>query len=120
MYTFADRMAIPQLKNTCVDTVIKKMEEGGLFPNRVDINVLWETSGQVFGLRRLLIDMFATKCNLRKAIASNRSYHPRFLEALLQCLYDMKEKQTIYEKKDFWRERQNYYVGDNENPIPVD
>ena len=120
VYAFADRKGIPQLMNTCIDTVIQKRKEGGLFPSQADVNTLWKESGQVFRLRRLLLDQFATSCNLTHAIAHNGSYHPRFLQGLVQTLYNMKEDNTIYDPIDFWKKRKNYYVDDNENPILVD
>ena len=120
IYTFADRNGIPRLQNSCVDTVIRKRKEGGLFPGPADVNTLWKAPGQVSRLQRLLVDMFARECNLKDAFARNTSYHLSFLEELVQTLFDMKERQTIYDKVDFWKKRQkNYYVDDNENPILV-
>ena len=120
MYSFADRRRVPRLQNSCVDAIIRKRQEGGLFPSQAVINALWEAPGRVFRLRRLLLDMFATECDLRNAIANNGSYHPRFLQGLVQSLYEMKEKQTIYDKVDFWKRRRNYYIEDIENPILID
>ncbi|KAL9133647.1 MAG: hypothetical protein Q9175_005177 [Cornicularia normoerica] len=120
VYSFAERNGIPHLQNTCVDTVIRKRRDGGLFPGQGDVNRLWECPGNISQLRKLLLDLFATECNLKNAIASNGSYHSRFLQGLVQVLYDMKVKNTIYKEVDFWEKRQNYYVYDNENPIVVD
>ena len=119
MYTFGDRKGISRLQNSCVDAIIRKRNEGGLFPGQADVNTLWTASGQVSRLRRLLLDMFAAECNLRNALATNRVYHPGFLQGLVQTIYDMKEKRTIYNEVDFWKKRRNYYVDDN-NPIIVD
>ena len=120
MYTFGDRKGISRLQNSCVDAIIRKRDEGGLFPGQADVNTLWRASGQVSRLRRLLLDMFAAECNLKNALATNKVYHPGFLQGLVQTLYDMKEKQTIYDGVDFWNKRRNYYVDDNDNPIVID
>lgn len=120
IYAFSERRGVPRLQNNCIDTTIRKREEGGLFPGQADINTLWKTPGQVFRLRRLLLHMFATDCDLKHAIAKNGAYHPRFLQGLVQTLYDMKEKNTIYDEVDFWHKRQTYYVDDNDNPIILD
>ena len=64
--------------------------------------------------------MFAAECNLKNALTINKVYHPGFLQGLVQTLYDMKEKQAIYDEVDFWKKRRNYYVDDNDNPIIVD
>ncbi len=106
--------------NACVDTVIKKRREGGLLPGQADINTLWKVRGNYFRLRRLLLDLFATECKLTSATANNGSYHPQFLQGLVQTLYEMKKKGTIYDRVNFWQKRQHYYVDDNENPIVVD
>ncbi|KAF6217517.1 hypothetical protein HO133_006855 [Letharia lupina] len=119
-YSFAERTMIPGLQNTCVDTVIKKRRDGGLFPAQGAVNTLWRYPGKVFRLRRLLLDLFATECNLSNALANNGSYHPRFLQGLVLTLYEMKGKRTMYNPVDFWQKRVNYYVDDNENPIPLD
>ena len=121
MYTFGDRKGICRLQNSCVDAIIRKRNEGGLFPGQADVNTPWTTaSGQMSRLRRLLLDTFAAECNLRNALATNRVYHPGFLQGFVQTLYDMIEKQTIYNEVDFWKKRRNYYVDDNDNPIIVD
>lgn len=120
LYTFGDRKGISQLQNSCVDAIIRKRKEGGLFPGQADINTLWRASGQLSRLRRLLLDMFTAECNLRNALATNRVYHPGFLQGLVQTLYDSKEKRTIYDEVDFWKRRRIYYVDDDENPIVVD
>lgn len=120
VYAFAERKGIPRLLNTCVDAVIKKRRDGGLFPGQTDVNTLWECTGNVFRLQRLLLDLFATGCNLTDAIARNGSYHPRFLQGLVLILYEMKAKRTMYERVDFWQKRRNYYVDDSENPILLD
>ena len=120
VHSFADRRGISRLQNDCIDAVIRKRAEGGLFPGQAAVNALWKAPGRVFRLRKLLLDMFATECDLRNAIANNGSYHPRFLQGLVQSLYEMKEKQTIYDKVDFWKRRQGYYVEDMENPILID
>ena len=120
MYTFGDRKGIPRFQNSCVDAIMRKRNEGGLFPGQADVNTLWTASGRVIRLRRLLLDMFAAECNLKNALATNKVYHPEFLQGLVQTLYDMKEKQTIYDEVDFWKKRRNYYVDDNDNPIVVD
>ena len=120
MYSFGDRKGIPRLQNSCVDAIIRKRIEGGLFPGQADVNTLWRSPGHVSGLKRLLLDMFAAECNLKNALATNRGYHPGFLQGLVQTLYDMKERQTIYDQADFWKKRKNYYADDNDNPIVVD
>lgn len=120
VYTFADRMGAPRLQNSCVDTAIKKRKAGGFLPAHKDVNTLWEASGRVLKLRKLLLNMFATECNLEQAMTTNGSYHPNFVRGLVQTLYDMKEKQTIYDKVDFWKNRRNYYVEENDDLIIID
>ena len=120
MYMFGDRKGIPRLQNSCVDAVIRKRDEGGLFPGHADVNTLWRASGQGSSLRRLLLDMFAAECNLKNALATNTVYHPGFLQGLVETLYNMKEKRTIYDEVNFWTTRRDYYVADNDNPIVVD
>lgn len=117
VYAFAERTGIPRLQNTCIDTAIRRRVDGGLFPGQVDVNALWKCPGNVFRLRRLLLDLFATECDLGNAIANNRSYHPQFLQGLVQVLHDMKVKKTIYKEVDFWKKRHHYYVTDNDNPM---
>ena len=119
MYTFGDRKGISRFQNSCVDAIIRKRNEGGLFPGQADVNILWRASGRVSRLRRLLLDMFAAECNLKNALATNR-YHPEFLQGLVSTFYDMKEKRNIYDEVDFWEKRRKYYVDDNDNPIVVD
>ena len=121
VYVFAERKSIPRLMNACVDTVIKKRRAGGLLPGQEDVNPLWKVSGKVFRLRRLLLDLFTTTgCNLKDAIAKNRSFHAQFLQGLIQNFYDMKKHETIYDEVDYWQKRQKYYVDDSEHPIIVD
>ena len=120
MYMFGERKGISRLQNSCVDAIMRKRIEGGLFPGQTDVNALWRASGQVSRLRRLLLDMFSADCNLKNALATNKAYHPEFLQGLVQTLYDMKERRTIYDEVDFWKKRRNYYVDDNDNPIVVD
>ena len=120
VYTFAERKGCPLLQNRCVDTVIRKKNQGGLFPGQADVNTLWNASGQVFRLQQLLVDMFAAKCNLINALATNRSYHSGFLRRLILALYDMKEEPTKEDEADFWKKGRKYYVYDTENPIQVD
>ena len=120
VYAFAERRGVPRLQNNCVDTLIEKRKQGGLFPAQTDVNTLWKAPGNVFRLRRLLLETFATGCNLKHAIANNGHYHPRFLQELVQILYDMKQKGTIYDEVDFWERRQDYYVDDDENRILLD
>ena len=120
LYSFAARNSIPGLQNTCVDTVIKKREHGGLFPAQADLNKLWKLTGNVFRLRRLLLDLFAAQCNLPRAIAGNWSYHREFLRDLVITMYNMRKEETVYEEMDFWQKRQRYHVGDSDNPIVLD
>ena len=120
LYSFAARNSIRGLQNTCVDTIIKKREHGGLFPGQVDLNKLWKLTGDVFRLRRLLLDLFAAQCNLRSAIAVNGSYHPKFLQGLVVTMYNMRKERTNYEEVDFWQKRQHYHVDDSDNPIVLD
>lgn len=120
LYSFADRIGVPRLQNACIDTAIRKRRDGGLFPNQTDVNTLWKIPGKVFQLRRLLLDLFAAECNLGNAMASNKSYHPHFLQGLVQVLYEMKMKTIIYEEVDFWKKRKEYYVIGNNDPIVID
>lgn len=120
VYAFGERTGMPRLQNTCIDNAIMKRKEGGLFPNQVDVNTLWRCTGGVFLLRRLLLDLFASECDLGDALAHNGSLHPQFLHGLVQVLYDMKVKKTIYKDVDFWKKRRSYYVINQENPIVVD
>ena len=120
IYTFGDRKGISRLQNSCVDAIIRKRNEGGLFPGQTDVNTLWRAPGQVSMLKRLLLDMFAAECNLKNALATNRGYHHGFPQGLVRTLYEMKDKQTIYDEVDFWKNRRTYYVDDNDNPIVVD
>ncbi|KAM0796893.1 hypothetical protein BDR22DRAFT_892826 [Usnea florida] len=120
LYSFADRNSIRGLQNTCVDTIIKKRLKGGLFPAQADLNRLWKLTGDVFRLRRLLLDLFAAQCNLASAIAVNGSYHPKFLQGLVLTMYNLKTEGTIYKEVDFWQKRQDYYVDDRDNPIVLD
>ena len=120
VYSFGHRKGSPRLQNHCVDTVIRKRQEEGLFPSQADVNTLWKASGPFFRFRRLLLDMFATECNLRSAIAHNGSYHAKFLQGLVQTLFELKQKGTIYDEIDFWKRRQIYYVEDDENPLLLD
>ena len=120
LYIFAERKGIALMMNTCVDTVIRKRKEGGLFPGQADVNTLWKSPGKVFMLRRLLLHIFARECNINQAIAANGSYHPKFLQGLVQILYDMKDKKATYARVDFWGKRQQYYVEDAANPLLLD
>ena len=120
VYSFAERRGIPRLQNKCVDTVIKKIEDGGLFPGQADVNTLWKRTTNSLRFRQLLLDLFATRCNLRSATTQNGCYHPQFLQGLVRVLYEMKETRTICIQEDFWQERQDYYVADNQNPVVID
>ena len=120
VYSFAERTGIPGLQNRCVDTIIKKRMDGALFPNQSVINRLWKMPGNAFRLRHLLLDLFATSCNLTQAIASNQSFHPKFLQGLVLALFEMKTKTTVNDQVDFWAKRQKYYVEDSQNPIMLD
>ena len=119
-YLFAERNGIPRLQNHCVDVVIRKRQEGGLFPAKEDVNTLWKAKGTVFRLRRLLLHLFATECNLQHAIEDNGSYHKDFLQDLVLILYGITRKQDTNKQVDFWVRRQIYYVDDVENPIILD
>ena len=120
MYMFGDRKGISRFQNSCVDPIIRKRNEGGLFPGQADINTLWRTSGRVSRLRRLLLDMFAAKCNLKNALATNNAYYPGFVRGLVNTLYDFKEKRIIHSEEDIWKKRQIYYVNGNDSAIVVD
>ena len=120
VYAFGSRKGAPPLQNHCVDTVIRKRQEGGLFPSQAVVNTLWKAPGQFFRFRRLLLDMFAAECNLKSATLYNTSYQAQFLVGLVQTLYDLKEKGTIYDEIDFWNRRKTYYVEDGDNPILLD
>lgn len=120
VYSFAERIGIPRLQNKCIDTVIMKRRKRGLFPAQGAIDMLWKCTGNVFRLRKLLLDLFASECNLTNAIANNGSYHRTFLQGLVLNLHEMKKKRTVYDQIDFWKKRQKYYVDDSENPILLD
>lgn len=120
VYSFAERIGIRRLQNNCVDAVIRKRRDGGLFRAQGDVNTLWKRPGNLFRLRRLLLDLFATGCNLTSAMANNGSYHPQFLQGLVQTMFEMKAQGRIYDQVDFWKKRRIYYVDDNENPILLD
>ena len=120
VYSFGERYGISRLQNKCVDTVIKKIKAGGLFPSQTDINSLWRRSGNFFRLRRLLLDLFASGCKLTQAMQTTGSYHVQFLEGPVTTLYESKVQGTINDPIDFWQKRRNYYVDDSQNPILVD
>ena len=124
MYAFGNRIKAPQLQNHCIDTIIRKRQEGGLFPSKADVNSIWNATppSQFIGLQRLLLEMFAAECNLKHAmIAGNGDYHARFLQGLVETLFEMKEKKgTLNKRIEFWKKRKVYYVEDDENPIAVD
>lgn len=39
VYLFAERNGIPPLMNICVDIMIRKRKEGGLFSDQADVNI---------------------------------------------------------------------------------
>lgn len=120
VYSFAERNGIRSLQNTCIDTVVKKINDGGLFPGQADVNSLWKCTGDVFRLRRLLLDLFAAHCDLTNAMRNSGSYHAQFLRGLVETLYELKAKGTMDDSVDFWKKRKHYYVDDKKNPILLD
>ena len=120
VYAFAARTGMPRLQNTCIDSAIRKRKEGGLFPNQADVTALWKCTNNVFLLRRLVLDLFASECDLENVLINNGSLHPQFLQGLVQVLYNMKVKRTIYKEVDWWKKRGSYYVVNHDNPIVVD
>lgn len=119
-YTFAVRRGIPRLQNSCIDVAIEKVQTGGLFPRQDVINPLWEVTGPVSPLRSLFLQIFAAKCNLKKALASNQGYCQRFLHDLVVILYEMKMEGKKENKGDFWKARRMWHVNFAENPIAID
>ena len=73
------------------------------------MNSLWKTSGAVWPLRLLFLDLFAARCDLKAALGRNGGYHHRFLHDLVIMLYEIKQGQR---ERDFdcWKERKKYYV----------
>ena len=65
-YVFAENRGIPRLQNTCIDAVIKKMKNGGLFPSQEIINPIWTTTnGNIYPLWLLLLHQFAAAIHCR-------------------------------------------------------
>ena len=124
-YVFAVRRGIPRLQNSCIDISIQKIDEGGLFPNQVVINNLWKTHGAVWNLRKLFLQLFAVKCNLKNALAGNQGYCQRFLHDLniLQfniIQFELKKGGKRGGEVDIWKGRTKYHVYKEENPIAID
>ena len=119
VYTFAERRGVPKLQNACIDVVIRKADDGGLFPCQNILNPLWKTTGKVSQLRLLLLELYAAKCDLKTSLVRNGGYHHRFLHDLVIILYEMKEG-DLEQDPDFWKRRRKYYVSTPENPVALD
>lgn len=120
IYVFAVRRGIPRLQNSCIDVAIQKVNEGGLFPTQAIINALWKTTGPVWPLRRLFLQLFAAKCSLKTALANNQGYCQRFLHDLVIILYEMKRDEKNGTEVDFWKARHMWHVNMAENPVDID
>lgn len=119
IYTFAEKRGVPKLQNACINVIIRKAKSDVPFPSQDILNPLWKTTGKVFPLRLLLLELFAAKCDLKAALARNGGYHHRFLHDLVIMLYEMKEG-DLEGDPDFWKMRHKYYVSTPENPVALD
>lgn len=117
VYTFAEKRGIPGLQNDCINALIRKRQSGGQFPGQAIITPLWNHEGQVWPLRRLILQFFATQCNLKHVLTRNSAFPQRFLNDLVIVMYERKVED---EKVDFWEERVKYHVYKEENPITLD
>ncbi|KAL6716155.1 hypothetical protein ACLMJK_005721 [Lecanora helva] len=119
VYLFATEYGISRLHNKVIDGSIQKVLTGGLFPSQGTMTALYRLDDKVTPLRKVLVKLFAEKCDLRSAIASNGSYPTRFLNGLVVEMYDM-QKREAEEDVDVWGTRKGWYVFGEENPICVD
>ena len=120
IYIFGERRNIPAFQNTCVNTVIQKCNDGAPFPGQATVNTLWNNQGDVWPLQRLILHLFAAKCDLKAALMKNSGYPQRFLHDLVIILYESKVKPETDVGDDFWAIRKNYHVHKSENPITID
>ena len=120
VYHFSIRNSMTQLHNKCIDMAIMKAKNGGLFPSQATINALYGIELLASQLRKLLIKLFASRCNLKSAFSRNPNYHQAFVNSLVIELYEMAKDGTEPESLDLWTTRREYYATDSENPIVVD
>lgn len=120
VYLFSVRKGITQLHNKCIDAAIIKTNKGGLFPSQDTINSLYNlVDAPASPLRRLMIKLFARRCDLKSAILGNSNYHQTFLNGLVVELYET-AKGVKAEDLDIWMTRREYYATDFSNPIALE
>ena len=120
VYLFAVHKNIPTLQNICINSTILKVKDGCLFPGQDTINSLWRTGPGTIRLRRLFIKLFASHCELKKAILNNNSFNQTFLNWIVIELYEMQKKGIKPEDVNLFSTRKDYHVFGAENPIPLD
>jgi len=119
-YVFAVRRGIPRLQNSCIDVAIEKVEAGGWLPGQGVVNALWKVTGAVWPLRRLFLQLFAVRCDLKTAFANNQGYCQRFLHDLTIILYEMKRDGKNDNGVDFWKARRMWHVNREDTPVAID
>lgn len=120
VYLFSVRKQIARLHNECIDTTISKTAEGGSFPNQDTVNALYKVDIQAPQLRKLLIKLFAVRCDLKHTILSNRAYHPTFMNWVVIELYELQREGVKAKNVDMWEMREDYYAYGHDNPIAVE
>ena len=120
VYLFSVERGITRLHNKCIDAAIQKTKDGGLFPSQMTVNALYDLDFRAAPLRKLIVKLFAVRCDLRSAILSNSNYHQTFLNSLVIELYDMQKEDIKCEEVNVWASRGTYYTYGSENPICVD
>lgn len=81
-------------------------------------------------MRKLILNLFASECDLEAALKKNEDYPQRFLHEMVMLLYQQKTEQarnTENQKemgkvkgRNFWSERSRYHVNREELPITLD
>ena len=124
IYLFATKMKITRLQNRCIDvTILKSSTPSSVFPNVDNMNRLWRLDTNASQLRRLFIELYASKADLNKAMALPGNFHPGFMKGLVLELYALnsaKKEGKAYKVIKFWKKREGYYVSDETNPVVVE
>ena len=89
----ADRLGDAQLSNSASDTLIQVVETIKVGPNLADIHLVYKQLPDNSTFRRLLVDMFNTKCNV-KFLIENQAHLPAAF--IFDLMVGLREERRIW------------------------
>lgn len=113
MYVFAEKRIIPRLQNACVDAVISVELAIESLPVKISIKGLWERTSASSPMRRVMLDLYVRKGNMRLILEDPTGIHvlsKEFWASLVLAFYDAKKDRSILQRYNFWENRCQYHV----------